>query len=203
MIALGVLQSLKNKLITIDESEQLLFRPGITINLKKKKCNRRVVRLLECCCEIEDIESLLPDIYETELNGFIEKTRKNLKKYYINIDYNDMHILEKIINSEFDIIEPDQIKQKCILIHLIGILNGIKFGLLTVEEYTQYLCYYKNIDTVKKEKYDNAINNLLEESNELSNIYKMESKELFISKVEDLIIKVNKEVKQYPTFIIY
>lgn len=194
MIALGILQSLKNKLISIDESEQLLFRPGITIKLKKKKCNKEVVDLLEYCCEIEDIESLLPEIYEAKLIEFIERNISVLKEYYMNIEYNDMHILEKIINSEFEIIELDQIKQKCILIHLVGILNGIKFGLLTFEEYTQYLCYYKNIDIVKEEKYDNVIKNLLEESNEVSNIYKEESKELFISKVEDLIIKVNKEV---------
>ena len=76
---IGLLYALKNKAITIEESEQYLFCPRVINELKKKKINQDVIEILEYCCEIEDIYSLTPQKYNEKLNEFIEMSINKLK----------------------------------------------------------------------------------------------------------------------------
>ncbi len=76
---LGLLYALKNKAITIDESEQYLFCPREIKKITAKKPRKNIIELLECCCELEDIKSLLPEIYETKLDEFILTVIKELE----------------------------------------------------------------------------------------------------------------------------
>lgn len=64
---IGVLESLLNESISIDESEKLLFSPKTIKNLLSEQCDRRIISIIEECCELEDINSLLP-----------QKLKKNL-----------------------------------------------------------------------------------------------------------------------------
>ena len=46
--------------ITIEEGEKRCFSPKNAIRLEKEQCNQRIVDLIWECCELENIESLIP-----------------------------------------------------------------------------------------------------------------------------------------------
>ena len=77
----GTLETLKNGGITIEEAEKFLFSPYIVKELKKKKCNKDIIELILQGCELEDINSLIPE----ELNDVIDELKQEifllLKKY--------------------------------------------------------------------------------------------------------------------------
>ena len=82
--ALGILYSLKERVVTINESEQYLFCPRVVMKLKEKCCNKDIVNLVECGCELEDIKSLLPEKYDYELDQLIKRVLEQLKLYKID-----------------------------------------------------------------------------------------------------------------------
>lgn len=196
---LGILYSLKYRLITIDESEQLLFRPGVTIMLKNKGCNRKVINLLEYCCEIEDIESILPNIYDEKLNEFIEKTIKDLKLYYLNAENKSSDTVEI---SKFSINKVDKILEKEMLIEILGILYGTKYRLVAIQEYIKYLFSFEIIDKLKNEKCANVVIEIIEECFEVSNLVIKGDEEKYNSEVDKLIKKTINNLKSYSEFII-
>jgi len=71
---LGVLGALKSNSISIDEAEKFLFSPHTVKRLKASNCNQSVIEIVERGCELEDIDSLIPD----RLNENIENLYKNL-----------------------------------------------------------------------------------------------------------------------------
>ncbi len=69
---LGVLEALKNKKITINESEAMIFTPYTFITLKKRGVDKKIIDIIQEGCELEDVESLCPD----KLDDTIEKLRQ-------------------------------------------------------------------------------------------------------------------------------
>lgn len=58
---IGVLESLENGALTIDEAEKYLFSPHTVRKLYEKKCSLKIIRVIEKGCELEDIASLIPE----------------------------------------------------------------------------------------------------------------------------------------------
>lgn len=58
---LGILDALYEKKITIIESQKYLFSPYIIDKLVNLKCKKEIVELIEKGCELEDVESLVPN----------------------------------------------------------------------------------------------------------------------------------------------
>lgn len=57
----GTLETIKCNAITIDEAEKFLFSPHMVEVLRNKRCNERIVDIIEKACELEDIYSLIPE----------------------------------------------------------------------------------------------------------------------------------------------
>ncbi len=69
---LGILECLYEKKISIIESQKYLFSPYIVDKLTNLNCKKEIVLLIEKGCELEDVESLVPD----KLYDNISKLRK-------------------------------------------------------------------------------------------------------------------------------
>lgn len=78
----GSMESIKNGGITIDEAEKFLFCPHIVNMLKIKKCNEKIIELIEKGCELEDIYSLIPENLNEIINE-IEQEALRLMKLFI------------------------------------------------------------------------------------------------------------------------
>lgn len=82
---IGLMNSLKEDLITIDECEIYLFSPYSINKLLELKIDREIIDLVEEGCELEDVESLVP-----------EKLKNNID----NIKIRAIDLLSKISNEE-------------------------------------------------------------------------------------------------------
>ncbi|EHK0832760.1 DUF3969 family protein [Escherichia coli] len=69
----GILHSLKEGSITIDESELLVFRPFISRLLHKNSCDKELIDIIDLGCEFEDIESLVPEHLDDAIKNLITK----------------------------------------------------------------------------------------------------------------------------------
>ncbi|UUP42804.1 DUF3969 family protein [Escherichia coli] len=69
----GILHSLKEGSITIDESELLFFRPFISRLLHKNSCDKELIDIIDLGCEFEDIESLVPEHLDDAIKNLITK----------------------------------------------------------------------------------------------------------------------------------
>lgn len=58
---IGSLEAMKNRAVTIDEVEKFIFSPRMIKVLREKKCDKKIVDIVEKGCELEDINSLLPE----------------------------------------------------------------------------------------------------------------------------------------------
>ena len=65
----------------MNEAEKFLFSPYIICKLKKKKCNNKIITILEEGCELEDIASLLPESLEKNIIALKEQTLKTIEEY--------------------------------------------------------------------------------------------------------------------------
>lgn len=83
IIIKGVLQSLIDEQIDIEDAENIIFSPKIVEKLHTYKVNEKIINIVELGCELEDIESLLPNILEQEIEKLFIKTI-----YLLNNDYN-------------------------------------------------------------------------------------------------------------------
>ncbi|ENE0104531.1 DUF3969 family protein [Escherichia albertii] len=70
----GILQSLKEGAITIDESELLVFRPFISSLMQRNGCDGKLVHIIDLGCELEDIESQVPETFEAVIQSLMTKT---------------------------------------------------------------------------------------------------------------------------------
>lgn len=77
---LGILNALKNKLISITEAEQSLYTPYTVDKLRELQVSNEVIHLIELGCELEDIQSLLPSQLEKSILDLIDKTNGLLKQ---------------------------------------------------------------------------------------------------------------------------
>lgn len=77
----GNMESIKNKGITIDEAEKFLFCPHVVNKLKTKKCNEKIIELIEKGCELEDIYSLIPEKLDETINEIEQEALRLMKTY--------------------------------------------------------------------------------------------------------------------------
>lgn len=70
---IGLLESLKKNAITIDDTEIYLFSPYSVDILSEKGINKEIIELVELGCELEDIESLLPDKLYKNIESLLDK----------------------------------------------------------------------------------------------------------------------------------
>lgn len=79
---IGLMESLKDGLVTIDECEVCLYSPYSVEKLKNLKIDIRVVELVEEGCELEDIESLVPEELENVILSIKSRAAKLLLELY-------------------------------------------------------------------------------------------------------------------------
>lgn len=78
---LGTLEALKNKKVSIDESEAIIFTPYTFFTLEERGVDKKVIDLLQECCELEDVESLCPDKLDNVIEELKQRTLTLLDKY--------------------------------------------------------------------------------------------------------------------------
>lgn len=66
---IGIMTAIKEGVISIEEAENYLYSPYSVERIKNLGINEDVVKLVELGCELEDVESLIPD----KLNNSIDE----------------------------------------------------------------------------------------------------------------------------------
>ena len=61
---IGCLEVVKERKMTIEEAEIYIFSPRTCSMMKNEGYSKRLIHIIELGCEIEDIESLLPEKFE-------------------------------------------------------------------------------------------------------------------------------------------
>lgn len=77
---IGLMESLHNNLINIWDVEIALFSPHTVHLMNKKKINKDIIELIELGCELEDIESLVPNQLECNIKQIKEAAMKLLSQ---------------------------------------------------------------------------------------------------------------------------
>lgn len=80
IIQIGILECLKSGAIRMEEAELFMINPYIVNNLKKYGINESIIKIFEEGCELEDIESLLPDRLSSNIQLLINKCNDFLKQ---------------------------------------------------------------------------------------------------------------------------
>ncbi|OTA14331.1 hypothetical protein Xvie_03792 [Xenorhabdus vietnamensis] len=78
-LILGVLHSLDKGLISIEEAEGFIFMPSTCAPLKEIKASDALIDIIETGCQLEDVESLLPEKLSECVNKMIEDTLSVIK----------------------------------------------------------------------------------------------------------------------------
>ena len=79
VVCLGLLEGIKDKAISIVESMNFLISPYSARILKRKGIDKELVDIIFLLCELEDVESIIPD----KLNVSIEDAKKKIKEYLL------------------------------------------------------------------------------------------------------------------------
>jgi hypothetical protein len=78
---IGVLDSLKSDALTIEDANRLLFAPKEVKRLESEGCSKLIIDLVWECCELENIQSLIPDKLESNIIKLKERAIELLKSY--------------------------------------------------------------------------------------------------------------------------
>ena len=78
---IDVLNNIYLGTITIDDAEQIIFSPRTAMKLKNEHCNEELVDIIYRGCELEDIESLIPEELTEEIKILINMAEKLLEDY--------------------------------------------------------------------------------------------------------------------------
>lgn len=78
---IGTLESLKRNVISIEEAEKFLFSPYMAEMIEEKKYRPEIVHIIECGCELEDVESLLPQKLQNSISDLQDVALSLLKQY--------------------------------------------------------------------------------------------------------------------------
>lgn len=81
---LGVLIILRNKKISIDDAEKLVFRLGVMEYLNSISIDQKIVDLVMLGNELEDVESLIPEQLDSEIQKLIDMATTNLSNRKIS-----------------------------------------------------------------------------------------------------------------------
>lgn len=77
---IGLMDSLKDGLVTIDECEVYLYSPYSIKKLSGLKIDNNIINLIEEGCELEDIESLVPEKLDNAIDNIKIKASDLLSK---------------------------------------------------------------------------------------------------------------------------
>ncbi len=88
----GCLDAIKERKVSIDEAEAFLFLPRVCSMLESEGYNKSIIHIIELGCEIEDVESLLPERLDLILDD-IKNEALTLLDGYDKCD--NMYWLEK------------------------------------------------------------------------------------------------------------
>lgn len=88
--AIGLLESLENGIVTIEDCENYLFNPYSVSVLEGKKLDTEVIEIIELGCELEDVQSLVPDKLQDEIKGLKEQAKERLKNIPLSKDPYDV-----------------------------------------------------------------------------------------------------------------
>ncbi len=78
---LGNLEAVQKGVITIDEAEKFIFSPYIARKLTIKGCNKQIIKLVKKGCELEDINSLIPEKINQVLDELKKETLNLIDNY--------------------------------------------------------------------------------------------------------------------------
>lgn len=78
IIQLGIITALENEIMSIEEAEGYLFNPFTAEKLEKYGFNKEVIDIIRDGCELEDIESLVPDKLLTNISKLKEQIQNNI-----------------------------------------------------------------------------------------------------------------------------
>lgn len=78
---LGIIEALKNNSLSINEAEKFLFSPYMVNKLQTRKCNKKILDIIEKGCELEDVASLIPDTLLKTINELGQETLEIIKEY--------------------------------------------------------------------------------------------------------------------------
>ncbi len=81
MKIIEVLNYLNSDSMSIEEANHLLFAPKEARRLEAEGCNKLIVDLIWECCELENIQSLIPDKLESNIMKLRERALKALNSY--------------------------------------------------------------------------------------------------------------------------
>lgn len=79
-LALGVLTALEKKLISVDEAEGYIFKPSLVNLLEKINAADELINIINLGCELEDIESLIPENLQSNIQDLLNKTLSVIKE---------------------------------------------------------------------------------------------------------------------------
>ncbi|MCA5014045.1 MULTISPECIES: DUF3969 family protein [unclassified Enterococcus] len=77
---IGLLESLENELLTIEDCENYLFSPYSVSILEEKGLSEDVIEIVELGCELEDVQSLRPAKLKDGIRELKEQAKEYLKK---------------------------------------------------------------------------------------------------------------------------
>lgn len=80
ILCIGITESLSKGIISINESEQMLFSLHSEKLLNKEKVRKKIRDLILLGCELEDVESLIPKKLKDSINEINEDAINLLKK---------------------------------------------------------------------------------------------------------------------------
>ena len=78
---LGTLIAIERNSLSIAEAEKFLFSPYMISKLRLKKCDEKILNILERGCELEDIASLIPYEMDNAISELEKMTLELLKSY--------------------------------------------------------------------------------------------------------------------------
>ncbi|MCQ4087555.1 DUF3969 family protein [Saccharibacillus sp. JS10] len=81
IIQLGFLTALEKEVITIEEAEAYLFSPFTSEKLKAYGFSESVINIILEGCELEDVESLLPNRLQANIVRIKEEILKNITSF--------------------------------------------------------------------------------------------------------------------------
>jgi len=78
---IGVLVSIENQCLSIDEAEKFLFSPRIIEELRMLDCNNEILDILEEGCLLENFSSILPERLNANIKMLYNRALTLLNKY--------------------------------------------------------------------------------------------------------------------------
>lgn len=79
----GLLHLLEKKAIILEEAEKFLFSPHVCNELYDKECDDKILELIMKACELEDIQSIIPEQFDDVIKEIKNQAVMILQEYEI------------------------------------------------------------------------------------------------------------------------